>query len=90
MKGIIASNTGLLKTYFKVQENDEENKQTTLSKEISRHSFVVSTKLDSEDKTDSLVKLTSSLTLLAQAQSLVGKDNREARKLYNQARRLSR
>lgn len=74
----------------KVSENEETEVRNILRIEIARYSFLVATRLESTKDTAKSIKLSASLTLLSQAQTLTSTDNREARKLFNLARRLGK
>jgi hypothetical protein len=89
--GLIKANRGILtELRNKIRENNEIDVKNSLSVEISRFSFLVATRLEKTDDVKKSIRLSASLTMLAQAQTLTSTDNREARKLFNMARRLGR
>lgn len=74
----------------KIKENDDEKVTSGLSTEISRFTFLVATRLENAKTVERQLKLNSSLTLLNQAQMLTSTDMKEARKLFNLAKRLGK
>lgn len=74
----------------KVSENEETEVRNILRLEIARYSFLVATRLEATKDVAKSIKLSAALTLLSQAQTLTSTDNREARKLFNLARRLGK
>lgn len=74
----------------KVSENEETEVKNILRLEIARYSFLVATRLEAAKDVAKSIKLSAALTLLSQAQTLTSTDNREARKLFNLARRLGK
>lgn len=82
---------GIIKQHYRIRENEDEDKSDSpLIKEITRITFTIGAKIESEDDTNRILRLQSALSVLSQAQTLVGVNEREARKLYNIARRLAK
>jgi hypothetical protein len=74
----------------KISEEQEVDVKNILRLEIARYSFLVATRLEAAKDVAKSIKLSAALTLLSQAQTLTSTDNREARKLFNLARRLGK
>lgn len=84
-------NPGILSDIRKrLTENDQENSATSLTIEISRFSFLVGSRLETAKDVAKQIRLSSALTLMTQAQLLTSTDKKEARKLFNLARRLGK
>jgi hypothetical protein len=85
------SKNGILADIRKrVSEEQEVDGKNILRLEIARYSFLVATRLETAKDIAKSMKLSAALTLLSQAQTLTSTDNREARKLFNLARRLGK
>lgn len=90
-EGFLRKNTGILSEIRRrVTEDGEDNTKSSLAVEIARLSFLVGTRLESAKETGKQIRLSSALSLLTQAQILTSTDRKEARKLYNLARRIGK
>lgn len=90
-EGFIKKNPGILTDIRKrLTEDGDTNSTDILSKEIARLSFLIGTRLEVAKDMGKQIRLSSALTLLTQAQLLTSTDKKEARKLYNSARRLGK
>lgn len=91
MKGVIASNSGIVAEFSKrIKENAEKTADSTLSKEIARYTFLLGTRIEAAKDVDRLLKLNAAINILTQAQTTLSSDPREARKLYNLAKRIGK
>ena len=69
--------------------NEVDDETVSLSERIARYAYIISITLEGKSP-EVLQLMNAALSLLNQAQFIVGKNDMLAVKLFNQARRLSR